>query len=137
MVATLLADGSVDFSARNTLTAAASGGHVEVVRLLLADPRIRPDVAKLMFEAFKAAASNGHMGVIACFLADPRVDPTARSWAGDGALTWAAEAGHVAVVDLLLQDSRVCAIGDAASAKASLQKQSGPAHDFAEAMMRQ
>jgi len=77
----LLKDGRVDPTVddNNILLHAATRGYVEVVRLLLADPRVDPMVGKyLWFQnmgAFHAAVGCGKVEVVKLFLKDGRVTP--------------------------------------------------------------
>lgn len=86
----------------NALNNAAQNGHVDVVELLLGDPRVDPaahDHAAIVF-----AASRGHLYVIDLLLADGRTDPSALD---NLPVFCAAHDGHTAVVQRLLQDARV------------------------------
>jgi hypothetical protein len=118
---------------RDALAEASENGHVEVVRLLLTDPRVDPsaqnnyaicgasengylkvvrllvtdprvDPSTLDNYAIRFASQNGHAGVVRLLLTDPRVDPSARD---NEAMRWASKNGHVEVVRLLLTDPRV------------------------------
>lgn len=86
---------------------AAGHGHFEIVRLLLADPRVDP--AANDNKAIKFAI-NGHLAQNACFevvrllLADPRVDPSVQN---NFLIRIAVERAHTDVVRLLLADPRV------------------------------
>lgn len=81
---------------------ACKNGNLEVVRLLLNDPRVGPS-AKDNY-AIRLASYNGHLEVVRLLLSDSRVDPSARE---NFAIRWASERGHLEVVRLLLSDLRV------------------------------
>ena len=88
--------------AMDAIRFASMEGHIEVVRLLLQDPRVDPSVSNN--EAILNAVSNGHTEIVRLLLQDPRVDPTDdNNWA----IRDASELGHTEVVRLLLQDPRV------------------------------
>jgi ankyrin repeat protein len=128
----LLQDGRADPSAGNksAIQEAAWNGHVEVVRLLLADKRVdlgsfgavleavaRRDtvaVLKLLKEGnvdpsalgvflIRWASRDGHLEIVRVLLRDRRVDPTASN---NKAIWWAARNGHAEIVQLLLKDGR-------------------------------
>ncbi|KAJ3030026.1 UNVERIFIED_CONTAM: hypothetical protein HDU68_010375 [Siphonaria sp. JEL0065] len=81
---------------------ASFSGHLEIVRLLLADPRVDPsDKAS---NCFMAAAQNNHIEVVQALLQDARVDPSAQN---NFALEAAVDGGHTKLVEILLQDPRV------------------------------
>jgi ankyrin repeat protein len=77
-------------------------GHLEVVTLLLQDPRVDPSASNNY--AFQLASNKGHLAVVTLLLQDPRVDPSANN---NIPIQWASRYGHLAVVNLLLQDTRV------------------------------
>ena len=81
---------------------AAQNGHLEVVKLLLADSRVNP--AALNNKAIQWAAEEGQTEVVKVLLADSRVDPAANN---SRIIGKAAKNYHSAVVKLLLADSRV------------------------------
>ena len=115
------------------IRAASRQGHTEVVKLLLADPRVDPatwdnfaiiyaseyghtDVIKLLLAdprvdpatdnnlPFRRASKNGHTEIVKLLLADPRVDPVTDD---NCAIRMASSYGHAEVVKLLLADDRV------------------------------
>jgi len=93
---------------RTLLHFAAKGGCLEVVKLLLEDPRV--DVRAVDEEGGSVlhhAAFEGHVEVVKLLLGDPRVDVRAVDKNGCSALQHAASKGHVEVVKLLLWDPRV------------------------------
>ena len=75
-----------------------------MVRLLLADPRVRLAPSADDNEAIRWASGNGHADVVRLLLADSRVDPNARD---NEAIRCASQYGHADVVRLLLADPRV------------------------------
>ena len=81
---------------------ACDNGHVEVVKLLLTDPRVNP--ADRGNVAFIRACENGRVEVVKLLLTNPRVDPVVRD---NIAFIKACENGRVEVVKLLLTDPRV------------------------------
>jgi hypothetical protein len=84
------------------LGSAASDGHVDAVRALLADGRASPTAFGSF--ALRSAAFHGHVDVVRALLADGRASPTEfRSIA----LSNAAFRGHTGVVRALLADGRV------------------------------
>ena len=92
---------------------ASKYGRADVVRLLLADPRVDPG-ARNNF-AIRLASIYGHAEVARLLLYDPRVDP---STCDDFAIQQASRYGYADVVRLLLADPRVdpgandnCAVG--------------------------
>jgi ankyrin repeat protein len=96
------------------LMLAASMGHISVVELLLAVPRM--DKASIDHAdnfgrtALMQAASSGHVSIVELLLADPRVDKASINHAdiyGDTALMLAAIDGHTSIIELLLADSRM------------------------------
>lgn len=102
VVQELLKQPDIPFLSYNSLlTVAAMKGHVEIVNLLLNDPRVDPAAGDNI--AIQKAASSGHVQVVDLLLNDPRVDPAAED---DYAIQRAAAKGHVEVVKLLLTDPR-------------------------------
>lgn len=80
---------------------ASRNGHLEIMKILLADKRVNPSVDNDY--AIRMAAENGHLEVVKLLLADNRVDPSA----GDNhAIQMASWDGHSGVVKLLLADGR-------------------------------
>ena len=81
---------------------AADHGHPEVVKVLLADPRVDPSAGDNY--AIRLASENGHLDVVKALLADKRVDPSA----GDNhAISWALNSNYLEVVKELSKDKRV------------------------------
>lgn len=77
-------------------------GHIDTVRLLLADSRVNP-VAQCNY-AIRLACLSGHSEVVKLLLKYPQVNP------GDShnmSIYWASENGYIDVVRLLLDDPRV------------------------------
>uniref|UniRef100_A0A6C0JR58 Ankyrin repeat protein n=1 Tax=viral metagenome TaxID=1070528 RepID=A0A6C0JR58_9ZZZZ len=81
---------------------ASQNGHLDIVKLLLADQRVNPTEDNNL--AIRGAASSGHVEVVKVLLTDPRVDPSAIN---NYAIRYASENGHAEIVRLLLADSRV------------------------------
>jgi len=79
---------------------ASGNGHLEVVRLLLSDPRVDPSVNNNY--AIRRASENGHTKIVRLLLVDPRVDPSANN---NYAIRRASGNGHLEVVRLLLDCS--------------------------------
>jgi ankyrin repeat protein len=76
--------------------------NADVVRALLADPRVHP--AARDNEAIRWAADSGYAEAVRALLADPRVNPAADD---NYAILRAALNGHAEVVRVLLADPRV------------------------------
>ena len=84
------------------------GGHYVVVRLLLGDERLDPNVADQDgYTALILAAEYGHDPVMALLLADERVDLNLTDESGCTALITAAQEDMASVATLLLRDERV------------------------------
>jgi hypothetical protein len=81
---------------------ASENGHLEVVKLLLADPRVDPSDYNNI--AIQAASKNGQLEVVRLLLSHPRVNP---SDYGNDAIKVAFLTGHLEVVRLLLSDRRM------------------------------
>lgn len=81
---------------------ASENGHLEIVRLLLADDRVDPSGDANY--AIQMASQNGHVEVVRLLLADGRADPSAND---NKAIRKAIENEHIKVVKLLLADGRV------------------------------
>jgi hypothetical protein len=86
---------------RQAFKTASQNGHVEVVKLLLLDPRINPAVNN---EAFLFATWYGHTEIVRLLLQDPRVDPSARN---NYAAQVAVEKNYTEIIRLLSCDTRV------------------------------
>jgi ankyrin repeat protein len=81
---------------------AAYFGNLEVVTLLLQDPRVDPSARNS--DAIQWASYNGHLEIVTLLLQDPRVDPSDdNNWT----IKYASAKGHLEIVTLLLQDPRV------------------------------
>ena len=76
--------------------------HVDIIWILLTDPRVDPSVENN--EAIHEASEYGHTEVVKLLLADPRVDPSDMY---NRAIREASTNGHTEVVKLLLADPRV------------------------------
>ena len=81
---------------------ASRNGHTEVVKLLLADPKVDPSASNN--DAIRWASQNGHTEVVKLLLTDHRVDPA--TWNNEP-IRYASQNGHAEVVKLLLADPRV------------------------------
>ena len=90
------------FKPKHLLGRACQMGHIDIVRILLADPRVDPSDYDNF--AIRKASQYGRFEVVKLLLADPRVDPTVYD---NKAIRWASRYGRLEVVDLLLADSRV------------------------------
>jgi ankyrin repeat protein len=84
------------------LLAVSKRGHVGILKLLLADPRVDP--AANDNAAIQASSENGHAEVVKLLLTDPRVDPAADD---NYSVQMSGAKGHAEVVRLLLADPRV------------------------------
>ena len=81
-----------------TIQAASGDGRLEVVRLLLTDPRVDPSDCNNY--AIRWASENGHLEVVRLLLTDPRVD---LSNDNNHAIRMARKNGHTKVVQLLTE----------------------------------
>ena len=90
------------YTSRYILGRACENGHGDVVRILLADPRVEPSA--IDNQAIRCASWFGYSEVVKLLLADPRVDPTV--W-DNAAISMASYRGHLEVVKMLLADPRV------------------------------
>ena len=81
---------------------ASEYGHIEIVKLLLADKRVDPSDNNNL--AIRWASYKGHLEVVKLLLADKRVDPSAEN---NYAIRWASNNDLLEVVKLLLTDKRV------------------------------
>ena len=91
-----------------SLHSACSSGDTEVVRLLLADPRVDPTRTDNDGRTpLHYACYNGRHEVVRLLLADPRVDPARADNSGRTPLHRACSTGHHEIVRLLLADPRV------------------------------
>jgi len=103
VVKLLLSDPRVDSSDVNTaIRYASSNGRTEIVKFLLADPRVDPSANNS--DAIRWASNNGHLEVVKLLLSDPRVDS---SYDINAAIRYASSNGHTEIVKLLLSDPRV------------------------------
>ena len=98
---------AVDEEGWSALHYAASGGHVEVVKLLMGDPRVDARaISKKGFSAMHYAAAEGHVEVVKLLL-ENRVDANAKTNSGATPLHLAAAENHYKVVRLLLDSPRL------------------------------
>uniref|UniRef100_A0A6C0JVN8 Uncharacterized protein n=1 Tax=viral metagenome TaxID=1070528 RepID=A0A6C0JVN8_9ZZZZ len=79
---------------------ASQNGHVEIVRLLLEDPRVDP--SEFDNRALQNACSYHHLKVVKLLLTDPRVNPSASH-----NMALACAAGCIKIMEFLLEDPRV------------------------------
>lgn len=87
--------------------AACEAGHVEIVRLLMDDPRIDVNKANVRGESpFLLACYHGGSDLVQAMVDDPRVDLNAPTTLQATPLWVAAQEGHLAVVGLLLASGR-------------------------------
>jgi ankyrin repeat protein len=103
----------LDRCSQTPLAWAAKYGQTEVVRLLLATPRVVVDSAHHFFEDYYGhtplalAAMEGHTEVVQLLLATSRVDINSRDENGQTPLSLAAEYGYIEVVKVILDTSDV------------------------------
>ncbi len=83
------------------LIASSKKNHTEVVKILLADPRVNPSAEDN--DAIKSASTNGHAEVVKLLLDDGRANPSANN---NYAIIIASRYNHPEVVKLLLEDER-------------------------------
>ena len=95
----MLQEGNVDVHDANdeAIRLSSNGGHVDVVRLLLA---YGADPGAIDSEALRNASANGHLSVVELLLHHGAVDPGARN---SEALVRARANGHADVVQALLE----------------------------------
>ena len=86
----------------NLFVMSSKNGHVELVKLLMADSRVDPGIQNNY--AIQYASENGHTEAVKLLLKDPRVDPEANC---NHAIRLASRNGHAEVVKLLLEYSRL------------------------------
>jgi ankyrin repeat protein len=96
----------------NAFHIACRVGHVAIVQLLLADPRLEVNkVSKVVGNratAFYFACSRGHWEIVQLLLAHPQVDVNLpRAYDRETPFFAACENNHVTIVDLLLADRQV------------------------------
>lgn len=88
---------------------ATEEGNIEIVKLLLQDPRVDPADEKNL--AIIYASQNGYFEIVQLLLQDPRVDPSDIGNVDfnykNAAITEAFNNNHMKIVDLLLEDPRV------------------------------
>ena len=115
LVSALLANSDLDVNEPNSrdggfnaLCYAAYEGRLEVVLLLLSDPRIVVDARSADKKtALVWAAYKDHLAVLDALLLDKRADPNARSNSGSTAFAYACAKGFLGIAERLLRDSRV------------------------------
>ena len=90
------------------LHAAAKGGHLVVVELLLEQPGVDVNAATDRgFTVLHITAGFGHMEILALLLRQPGLDLNVATHGGSTALHLSAGHGHLEVVTLLLQQPQV------------------------------
>lgn len=102
LVSELLSMKFVDPAPGNPLAAACESGHMEAVKLLLADPRVDPRMDESM--SIQLAAQSGHHAIVELLLRDGRAHPNR---AKGNPLVCACAYNDTTVVNLLLGDPRV------------------------------
>ena len=86
---------------------AASDGHLEVVKLLLAHPSVNVNVKTLFgYTAISESCAQGHVSLVQLLLKDPRVDILLADIYGHTPLWWASFGGHHEVVECLIASDR-------------------------------
>ena len=95
---------AMDMSLQDQFFNAAKNGHLDVVQLLLEDPRVDPSANHNL--AIRLAALYGRHQIVKLLFTDPRVDPSDKL-IHNSAIRLAARNGHLKVVKLLLEDPRV------------------------------
>lgn len=116
VVKLLLQDKRIDPSFDNNVTVrhAFGAGHIEIVELLLQDSRVNPGCLNNCM--IRDACKDGKLETVKLLLRCPRVNPATTQISGptggliidrSSPLLIATEMGHIEVVELLLQDSRV------------------------------
>lgn len=100
IVELLLNDGRIDPGSFDNvaLRAASASGYLDIVNLLLEDPRVN------LINSLTIASENGQLNVVNRLLEDSRVNPT---FENNEAIINASENGHINVVNRLLEDPRV------------------------------
>lgn len=63
---------------QEALRLASKNGHIEIVKLLLADRRVKPQAKES--EALRKASRHGYIKIVKLLLADPRVQPQAKNY---------------------------------------------------------
>lgn len=98
-----------DTHGRTPLSYAAERGYEEVVALLLANEGVDPNStdSALGWTPLWYAVAGGQVDVVRLLLGKPVVDPDSQSKYGRTPLSLAAEKGHAAIAELLLQADRV------------------------------
>ena len=103
VVREFLQDKNIDpaYNDNAAIQCATKKGHTEIVRLLIADPRVDPSVRGLVFND---ACRRGHFEIVKMLLEDGRIDPT-EPW--NHPLRAACLNGQIEIVRLLMADNRV------------------------------
>jgi len=83
-------------------------GHLEIVKLLLTHPHLKPDKGNQAGGSpFFIACQQGHKEVVSVLLRDPRIDPSKEIPGGFTPFFYACRHGHTGVASLLLADPRI------------------------------
>uniref|UniRef100_A0A6C0JWC8 Uncharacterized protein n=1 Tax=viral metagenome TaxID=1070528 RepID=A0A6C0JWC8_9ZZZZ len=98
MIASLLLDFDPSENNNYAIRVASYNGHVDVVKLLLADHRVDPSA--LDNQAIRAASQEGHLRVVRLLLEDSRVDPSANN---NDAIKRAQTYNHLKIANLLIE----------------------------------
>jgi len=98
----MLLEKGVDPSIGNALHIATTNNYIELVKILLSDPRVDPSVYNNL--NIRQSASYGHAEIVEMLLKHPVVDP---SDLNNESIIVACESGSIETVKLLLKDSRV------------------------------
>jgi len=103
VVRELLQDENIDpaYNDNAAIQCATEKGHTEIVRLLIADPRVDPSVRGLVFYD---ACGRGRFEIVKMLLEDGRIDPS-EPW--NHPLRTACLNGQIEIVRLLMADNRV------------------------------
>lgn len=92
--------------------------NIEIIKILLADPRIDPSFSYNL--ALRCAICHGDEKIVELLLNDPRVDPTTDD---NYAFICACTSGHILIVNLFLNDKRIDPwVNDFAAIKAACEK---------------
>ncbi len=86
------------------ISSASMNGHTEIVRLLLAHPKVDPTVENN--DPINSASKYGYIEIVRLLLADSRVNPNDDDTYDSIAIVGASEFGNVDILRLLLKDPR-------------------------------